>query len=48
MIICRDRGADLHIAQLMLLSLTISCLRKIQIGLLFWFWLTQVIQDKGR
>ena len=32
MVICLERGADLHMAQLMPLSLTIYCFSKIQIG----------------
>jgi len=32
MAICLDRGADLHMAQLMPLPLTVSCFSKIQIG----------------
>jgi len=32
MVICLEQGADLHMAQLMPLPLTVSCLRKIQIG----------------
>ena len=32
MVICLERGADLHTAQLMPLSLTVSCFSKIQIG----------------
>jgi len=35
MIICLERGADLHIAQLMLLPFTVSCFSKIQIGFIF-------------
>ena len=36
MVICRERGADLHImAQLMPLPLTVSCFSKIQIGFAF-------------
>ena len=35
MVICLERGADLHMAQLMPLPLTISCFSKIQIGLTF-------------
>ena len=35
MVICRERGADLHMAQLMPLPLTVSCFSKIQIGLIF-------------
>jgi len=31
MVICLERGADLHIAQLMPLPLTVSCSGKIQI-----------------
>ena len=32
MVICLERGADLHMAQLMPLPLTASCFNKIQIG----------------
>ena len=35
MVICLERGADLHIAQLMPLPLTVSCSNKIQIGFTF-------------
>jgi len=35
MIICLERGADLHTAQLMPLPLTVSCFSKIQIGFAF-------------
>jgi len=35
MVICLERDADLHIAQLMPLPLTVSCFRKIQIGFTF-------------
>ena len=35
MVICLERSADLHMAQLMPLPLTISCSRKIQIGFTF-------------
>jgi len=35
MIICLERGADLHTAQLMPLPLTVSCFSKIQIGITF-------------
>ena len=34
-VICLERGADLHMAQLMPLPLTVSCFRKIQIGFAF-------------
>jgi len=30
-VICLERGADLHMAQLMILTLTVSCFSKIQI-----------------
>ena len=35
MVICLERGADLHVVQLMLLPLTVSCFSKIQIGFTF-------------
>ena len=35
MVICLERGADLHIFQLMPLPLTVSCFSKIQIGFAF-------------
>ena len=35
MVICLERGADLHMAQLMPLPLTGSCFSKIQIGFTF-------------
>ena len=35
MVICLERGADLHSAQLMPLPLTVSCFSKIQIGFTF-------------
>ena len=35
MVICLERGAYLHIAQLMPLPLTVSCFSKIQIGFTF-------------
>ena len=35
MVICLERDADLHMAQLMPLPLTISCFSKIQIGFTF-------------
>jgi len=34
-VICLEQGADLHMAQLMPLLLTVSCFSKIQIGLTF-------------
>ena len=41
MVICLGRGADLHMAQLMPLPLTVSCFSKIQIGLTF------LVPEKG-
>jgi len=35
MVISLERGADLHMAQLMLLPLTVSCFSKTQIGFTF-------------
>ena len=35
MVVCLERGADLHMAQLMPLPLTVSCFIKIQIGFTF-------------
>ena len=35
MVICLERGADLHTAQLMPLPHTVSCFSKIQIGFTF-------------
>jgi len=51
MVICLGQGADLHMAQLMLLPLTVCCSKKIQIGFIFlvlpfWYQLTQVVPDK--
>ena len=34
-VICLERGTDLHMAQLMPLPLTVSCFSKIQIGFAF-------------
>ena len=35
MVICLEQGADLHMAQLMPLPLTVSCFSKIQIDFIF-------------
>jgi len=35
MVICLERGADLHMVQLIPLPLTVSCCSKIQIGFTF-------------
>jgi len=34
-VICLERGADLHMAQLMSLPLTVTCFSRIQIGFAF-------------
>jgi len=44
--VCLERGADLHMSQLMPLPLTVSCSSKIQIGLPFWYRLTWVVPEK--
>ena len=46
MVICLERGADLHMAQLMPLPLTVSCFSKIQIGFTFLVPLTRVVLEK--
>jgi len=35
MVVCLERGADLHMAQLIPLPLNVSCFSKIQIGFTF-------------
>ena len=35
MVVCLERGADLHVAQLMPLPFTVSCFSKIQTGFTF-------------
>jgi len=35
MVVCLERGADFHMAQLMPLPLTVSCFSKVQIGFTF-------------
>jgi len=35
MVVCLEQGADLHMAQLMPLPLTVACFSKIQIGFTF-------------
>ena len=46
-VICLQWGADLHMAQLMPLPLTVSGCSKIQIGFTFLVPLTRVVSDKG-
>ena len=45
MVICLERGADLHMAQLMPLPLTVSCFSKSRLVLPFWYRLTRVVLD---
>ena len=45
--VCLEQGADLYMAQLMPLPLTVSCFSKIQIGFTFLEPLTRVVPDKG-
>jgi len=47
MVICLDRGADLHIAHLMPLPLTFSCFIKFQIGFTFLVPAYRVVPEKG-
>jgi len=47
MVICLERDADLHMAQLMPLPLTISCFSKIQIGFTFLVPAHPVVPEKG-
>ena len=47
MVICLERGADLHMAQLMPLPLTVSCFSKIQTGFTFLVPAHRVVLDKG-
>jgi len=46
-IICLQRGADLHMAQLMPLSLTVCSSVKSRLVLPFWYRLTWVVPEKG-
>jgi len=46
-VICVEQGADLHMAQLMPLPLTVSCSSKSRLVLLFWYRLTWVLPEKG-
>ena len=45
-VICLERGADLHMVQLMPLTLTVSCFSKIQIG--FTFLVTAHLGSPGQ
>jgi len=46
MVMCLGQGADLQMAQLMPLPVTISCSSKSSLFLPFWCWLTWVVPDK--
>jgi len=46
-VICQQQGALLHMAQVMPLPFTISCSSKSRLVLPFWYWITQVVLDKG-
>jgi len=46
MVMCLGQGADLHMAQLKPLPLTISCSSKSRLVLPFWCQLTWVVPDK--
>ena len=47
MVICLERGADLHMAQLIPLPLTVSCFCKIQTDFTFLVLAYPVVQEKG-
>ena len=47
MVVCLERGVDLHMVQLMPLPLTVSCFSKIQIGFSFLVPAHRVVPDKG-
>jgi len=48
MVICLERDADMHMAQLMPLPLTVSCFsKKSRLVLPFWYRLTRVVLEKG-
>jgi len=42
-----QQGADLHMAQLMPLPLTVFASVKSRLALPFWYWLTWVVLEKG-
>ena len=47
MVICLERGADLHTAQLMPLPLTVSCVSKIEIDITFLVPAHPEVPEKG-
>jgi len=46
-VICLEQDADLHMAQLMPLPLTVSASVKSRLVLPFWYRLTWVVPEKG-
>ena len=44
---CLEQGAVLHMAQLMPLTLTVSCFSKSRLVLPFWYRLTWIVPEKG-
>jgi len=46
MVICLERGADLHMAQPMPLPLSLASVKS-RLVLPFWYWPTQVVLEKG-
>jgi len=46
MVVCLERGADLHTAQLMPLPLAVSCFSKIQIGFTFLVTAHTIVPEK--
>jgi len=44
-VICLEQGADLYMALLMPLPLTVSCFSKMVLP--FWYWLTRIVLEKG-
>jgi len=47
MVVHLRQGADLHMAQLILLAVTVSCCRKSRLVLVlpFWYWITRVVPE---
>jgi len=45
--ICLGQSADLHVAQLMPLPLTVSCSSKSSLALPYWYRLIRAVLDKG-
>jgi len=46
-VICLECNADLHMAQLIPLPLTVSCFSKSRLVIPFWYRLTRVVPEKG-